>query len=119
MRRTEVAATLSSEVLHMSSGQLPYRLPAEKRRRFAVLPMTSLGKWAIGMAVAGAVLVLGWSTIGGLGGALGLVLGLAGGGAALTAIFRRGERAVTVFAAVLPFLTVVVFLLAELFIGHN
>lgn len=102
----------------MSSGQLPYRLPAEKRRRFAVLPMTSVGKWAVGMAVAGAVLVLGWSAIGGLG-VLGFALGLAAGFAALVAIFRRGERAVTVFAALLPFLTVVVFLLAELLIGHD
>ena len=118
MRRALFAATLSSEVVHMSSGQLPYRLPAEKRRRFAVLPMTSLGKWAVGMAVAGTVLVLGWSAIGRLG-VLGLALGLASGGAALIAIFRRGERAVTVFAALLPFLTVVVFLLTELLIGHD
>jgi hypothetical protein len=48
------------------------------------------------------------------GAALGLVCGLAGGAAALAAISREGERAVLVFAALLPLLIAVAFLLAEL-----
>jgi len=38
---------------------------------------------------------------------------------ALVAIFRRGERAITVFAALVPLLLVVAFVLAELIVGHD
>ena len=103
----------------MSSSGLPYRLPAKKGRRFSVWPRTRLGKWAVGLAAASVVLLLGWSLMGRLGGVPGLAFGLAGGVVALVAIFRRGERALTVFTAFLPFLNVVVFLLAELLIGHD
>jgi hypothetical protein len=46
-------------------------------------------------------------------------LGLAGGVCALVAIFRRGERAVAVFVAILPLVLAVTFVLAELLIGHD
>jgi hypothetical protein len=41
------------------------------------------------------------------------------GVAASVAIFGRGERAVSVFVALVPFLGVVLFVLAELLIGHD
>jgi hypothetical protein len=46
-----------------------------------------------------------------------LALGLAGGIVALLAISRRGERAVTVYAALLPCLNALVFLLGSLLLG--
>jgi hypothetical protein len=52
------------------------------------------------------------------GAALGFVCGLAGGVAALMAIIRDRERAVTVFAAVVPFAVGVAFVLAELISGN-
>jgi hypothetical protein len=73
---------------------------------------------SVGLRAASVVLLFGWSLMGRLGGVPGLAFGLAGGVLALVAIFRRGERALTVFAALLPFLNVVIFLLAELLIGH-
>lgn len=45
--------------------------------------------------------------------------GLAGGVLALVALTRRGERALAVFAAVLPLVLVVAFVLAELLVGHD
>lgn len=65
------------------------------------------------------MLLSGWSLLGRLGGIPGLAFGFAGGVTGLLAIVRRGERAVTVFAALVPFLNVVVFVLAELLIGHD
>jgi hypothetical protein len=52
------------------------------------------------------------------GAALGFVCGLAGGVAALTAIVRDRERAVTVFAALLPLAIAVAVVLAELITGN-
>jgi hypothetical protein len=46
-------------------------------------------------------------------------LGLAGGVCALVAIFRREERAVAVFVAILHLVLAVTFVLAELLIGHD
>jgi hypothetical protein len=46
-----------------------------------------------------------------------LALGLAGGIVALLEIARRGDRAVTVYAALLPFLHALVFLLGSLLLG--
>jgi hypothetical protein len=73
----------------------------------------------VGLEAASVVLLLGWSFMGRLGGFPALVLGLVGGVVALVAIFRRGERALTVFAALVPFVNVVVFLLAEFLVGHE
>jgi hypothetical protein len=83
-------------------------------RRFEFWPRTRLGKWALALAAASFVLLLGWSLVGRLGGVPGLGFGLAGGALGLVAIFRRGERGLTVFGAFVPFLTVAAFLLAEL-----
>jgi len=57
--------------------------------------------------------------MGPLGAFPGFAAGLADGVAGLVAVFRRGERAVTVFVAILPLVFVVVFVLAELLIGHD
>ncbi len=73
----------------------------------------------MGLAAANVVLVLGWKLMGPLGAFPGFACGLAGGVVALVAIVRRGERALTAFAALLPFLLVVTFVLAELLIGHD
>ena len=101
----------------MSIGT-PYPRSAGERHRLAIWPTTSLGTWAVGLAAAGVVLIVGWSFLGPLGGLPGLACGLVGGVLALVAILRRGERALTVFAALFPFLNAVVFLLAEVFIPH-
>jgi hypothetical protein len=101
----------------MSSGGVPYRFPARKRRRFVVLPTTRLGTWAVVLAVVSVALLLSWSLMGRLGGVPGLGFGLAGGVAALVAIIQRGERALTVFAALVPFLNAVGFVLGSLLIG--
>jgi hypothetical protein len=83
-----------------------------------VLPTSQLGRWAVGLAAAYVVLVLAWSVLPG-GAALGLACGLAGGIAGLVAIIRDRERGVSVFAAVLPLVLVVGFVLAELLVGHD
>jgi hypothetical protein len=57
--------------------------------------------------------------MGPLGAIPGFISGLAGGVVALLAIGRRGERALTVFAAIVPFALVLLFVLAELLIGHD
>ena len=87
-------------------------------RRIAILPTTRLGRWALGLALANPVLVTAWTILPG-GAALGLASGAAGGLLALRAIHRHGDRALSVYAAVVPLVMVVVFLLAELIIGHD
>lgn len=83
----------------MSSSGLDPRLPAEKRRRAAVAPTTRLGKWAVGLVAASFALGMGWRLMGPVGGFPMVVLAVAGGVAAILAIVRHGERALTVFAA--------------------
>jgi hypothetical protein len=78
------------------------------------MPTTRAGSWAVGLATASFLLLLSWSLLGRLGGVPGLLFGLVGGVLALVAIARHGERSVTVFLALLPVLSVVLFLLAEL-----
>lgn len=73
----------------------------------------------MGLAAANVVLILAWRVMGPAGAWPGFAFGLAGGVVALVAIFRRGERAITVFAAILPLLFVLVFVAAELIIGHD
>ena len=84
--------------------------------RFTVLPTTQLGRWAVGLAAAFLVLVLTAGVVP-RGAALGLACGLAGGVAALIAIARDRERAVTVLAALVPPLIAAAFVLAELIGG--
>ncbi len=102
----------------MNSGPVFQRPPVEKARR-TMLPSTRLGRWAVGLAAANVVLLMGWRLMGPLGGFPGLACGLAGGVVALIAIFRHGERAITVFATLLPALFVLVFIAAELIVGHD
>ena len=90
--------------------------PERGNSRVTVLPTTVLGWRAIGLAVIGIVLVLAW-TIVPRGAAFGFACGIAGGVAAIVAI-RRGERALTVFAAVVPLVFVVAFVVAELAVPH-
>ena len=85
-------------------------------RRF--LPTTSLGRWAASLATASILTMLAWGAMGPLGGFPSLAFGLAGGIAALVAITRRGERAVSVLLALVPFAGVVLFVLGELIVGH-
>ena len=100
------------------SGELPSgRLPTRRRGSIVVVPTTGLGSWAVGLALASVVLLSTWSVMGRLGGIPGLAMGLAGGIVALVAIFRRGERALTVFAALVPLLNVVGFVLGSLLLG--
>jgi hypothetical protein len=83
-----------------------------------ILPTTELGRraaWLAGVSVL--LLLLGrWLP---LGAALSFLSGLAGSVVALAAILRRGERALTVFVALLPGLFVIGFILAELLVGHD
>ncbi len=103
----------------MGSGAVRQRLPVKKARRIAILPTTRLGRWSVRLAAASVVLVLAWRVMGPAGAAPGFACGLVGGVVALVAIFRRGERAITVFAALVPLVFVLVFVLAELIIGHD
>ena len=89
------------------------------RRRIAILPSTRIGWWAVGLAAANVALVHGWSLMGPLGAFPGFACGLAGGVVGLIAIFRHRERAVAVFAAVVPLLLVAIFIAGELLIGHD
>ena len=63
------------------------------------------------------MLLLSWSLMGRLGGIPRLAFGLAGGVLAQVSIFQRGKRALTVFAALVPFFNAVGFVLGSLFIG--
>ena len=92
---------------------------AHTAHRFRFWPTTQLGWWAVGLAAASIVLIPSWSLMGRLGGIPGLVCGFAGGVIALLAIFRQKERAISVFAAFVPFIVVVSFVLAELLGGHS
>lgn len=93
--------------------------PVKKPHRFTFAPTTTTGKWALGLLVAHVLLMFGWRLMGPLGAFPGMLLGLVAGIVALVAIIRYGERAITAYAAVLPLLSVVLFVLAELLIGHD
>lgn len=91
---------------------------AVKRPRSPIVPTTRLGRWAVGLAAGYFVGVLSWRIVPG-GAVIGFACGFTGGVVALVAIFRHGERAISVFAAIVPLLLVVGFVLAELIIGHD
>jgi hypothetical protein len=99
------------------SGAAPQGVPAPRKHRPAILPTTSLGARAMWLAVAAVVFNFAWRILPG-GAALAFACGIASGIVALVAILRRRERAVIAYAAVLPLIFVVVFILAELLIGH-
>lgn len=88
------------------------------RHRLPLLPTTPLGARAAWLAAGFVVFQLAWSVLPG-GALLAFGCGIAGGAAALVAITRRGERAVLAYAAVLPLLLVVLFVAAELLVGHD
>ena len=85
----------------------------QNRRRIAILPTTDLGWWAVGLSAAFLPLVLTAAFVP-RGAALGFVCGLGGGIAALIALTRRRERALTVFVAVVPLIIAIAFILAEM-----
>ena len=97
----------------MGSGAVHQRLPVKKAPRIAILPTTRHGRWAVGLAAASVVLVLAWRVMGPAGAVPGFACGLVAGVVALVAIFRHGERAITVFAALVPLVFVLVFVLGS------
>jgi hypothetical protein len=119
MSAVRFPASIFTQRREMSNGAVHQRLPAKRGCRIAILPTTRLGRWAVWLAVGFIVLVFAWRVMGPAGAAPGFALGLAGGVVGLVAIFRRGERAITVFAAILPLALVVAFVLAELIVGHD
>jgi hypothetical protein len=82
-------------------------------RRIAVLPTTKLGWWAVGLTAAFFPLVFAAAVVPGAA-ALGLGCGIAGGVVAVIAIVRDYDRALTVFAGLVPFVIGLAFMLAEL-----
>ena len=92
------------------------RGPVGKWARIAIVPTTVLGRWAVGLAIGFWALVLVATVVPG-GAAIGFAFGLAGALAALLAIVRDRDRAVLVFAALVPLVVAVAFVLAELISG--
>ena len=95
-----------------------HHAPTQRSSGFPIAPTTRLGRWAVGLVAAAAVLVaavvmvvpadsLAASLVASSGGAL----VLAGGGSALAAIFRHGERALSVYAAAFVLVGGILFLL--------
>jgi hypothetical protein len=100
------------------SGWHAHREHSRPRRRVVFAPTTRLGRWAVGLAAAAVVGVPLWAILPG-GALLPFGCGLAGGVVAVVAIARRHERAIAVYAALAPLAFVVLFVLAELLIGHS
>jgi mannose/fructose/N-acetylgalactosamine-specific phosphotransferase system component IIC len=82
------------------------------------LATTLLGKWAVGFAVGAFLLQFAWMILPG-GAALSMAFALAGGISALIAIVHQRDRAIAVYIAVVPLVMTVLFLAAELLIGHD
>lgn len=101
----------------MTTARSTHRLPRRHRRPF--WPTTRLGTWAVALAIANVLLVPSWRLLGPLGAFPGLAAGAIGGVVALVAIGRRRERATSVVLAVVPLVLVVLFVLAELLVGHS
>jgi hypothetical protein len=93
------------------------RSPVGRRPRLSLLPTRALGQWAVGLAVAFFPLVFAAALVP-RAAALGLVCGVAAGVVGLVAIIRDHERALTVFAALVPLAIAVAFLLAEVITGN-
>ena len=83
-----------------------------------VRPTTRLGRWAIAVALGYVVFMPLWMFLPG-GAALAFLCGLAGGALAIVAVARRGERGLLAYAAIVPLVLVVSFVLAELLLGHD
>lgn len=89
-----------------------------RRARLVVLPTTRLGWWAVGLAACFFPLVLTASVVP-RGAAFGFASGLAGGVVAIVAVSRDGERAVTVWSALIPLIVGVGFLATQLLAGST
>jgi hypothetical protein len=87
-----------------------------KTPRIAILPTTSLGRWAVVLAAVFLPLVFAAGVVP-RAAALGLACGVAGGVMGGVAIVRDRERAVSVLAALAPLVIAVGFVLAELMGG--
>ena len=100
----------------MTTGVVRKRTRASTKTRY--LPTTSLGKWAVGLAVVSVLLQFAWMILPG-GAALAMACALVGGIVGFRAIVRHGERAIAVYATLVPFVLTVVFITAEFVIGHD
>jgi hypothetical protein len=100
----------------MTTSVAPDRPRADRKTRY--LPTSSPGKWAVGLAVASVPLQFAWMILPG-GAALAMACAFAGGVLGATAIIRHGERAIAVYATLVPFVMTVAFIIAELVIGHD
>ena len=103
-------------------------VPSGKARRIHVLPTTSIGWWALGLAGASMMLLFAVPLINLIPGEVGnaaifatytlaFPAGVVGGIMALVAIIRQHERAVTVFLATLPLVMYLVLIVAEVISG--
>ena len=101
----------------MTTAGSAQRLRRDRRRPFWAT--TPLGKWAVALALANVLLTPSWRLLGPLGAFPGLAAGAIGGIVALVAISRRRERAISVVLAVVPLVLVILFVLAELLVGHS
>jgi hypothetical protein len=90
-----------------------HHIPVKGRRGFAVWPTTRLGRWAVVLTVVGVAEFAIALAIGAFA-ALGAGLAIAGAAAALVAIFRHAERAISVY---LIFIPILLYLLHPLFIS--
>ena len=84
------------------SSEAPHRVPASDHQGHRILPTTTLGRRALWFAIASALVDFAWMILPG-GAALAFACGLVGG----------------VYLAVLPMVLVLIFVLAELLIGHD
>lgn len=87
-------------------------VPSKKSPHVRLLPTTPFGRLAIVLAGAGIALTFAWQLMP-LAAWPGFIVQLAGGVFALIAAIRDGDRAISVFLAVLPMLFVVWFLAVE------
>jgi len=83
-----------------------------------VLPTTRLGRRAILVGLGYILFMPLWMFLPG-GAMLAFTCGVVGGVAAIVAVKRDHERGLLAYAAIAPLVLVVVFVLAELLIGHE
>ena len=92
--------------------------PAEPGRPHRIAPTTRGGRRAVVLAIVHVALMLWWRVLPG-GAGLGLLFGIGAGVLAVLAIVRDHERAWSVFAALLPLILVIGFVLGEFAVGHD
>lgn len=95
----------------------PHGQPSPQRAHH-FLPTTPLGTWAFGFAVAAFLLQFAWMILPG-GAALSMACAVVGGVCALIAIVRQRDMAIAVYIAVVPLVMTLLFIAAELLIGHD